>query len=222
MTMNLRRTLGLALSATLVAVTGAHAQSGQALLDGKSLAGWQHAGAGRFVAQPDGSILAEGGAGVLTYTGRTFRDFALDLDFMADSPGAKSGIFVRVPEQPKSPADALKGGYEIQIDNLGDPTHATGAIADVAAPTRMAGKSAEQWNHYRIEVTGQRYQVYLNGEKVNDFFGDRARQGYIALENHDVDSRVRFKNVRVSPLQVANGPNTLGELFAVKEKRAPI
>jgi cytochrome c len=223
--MNLRRTLGRALAAALLATaaaSSAHAQAGQLLLDGRSLKGWQHVGAGRFVAESDGSIAAEGGAGLLYYTGRTFRDFALDLDYMSDSPGAKSGIFVRVPEQAKTAAEALKGGYEIQIDNLGDPTHATGAINDLAAPARVAGKSAQQWNHYRIEVTGQRYQVYLNGELVNDFFGDRARQGYVALENHDADSRVRFKNVRVTPLQSAGGPNSLGELFAVKDKRAPI
>jgi glucose/arabinose dehydrogenase len=98
----------------------------------------------------------------------------------------------------------------------------TGGISDSAAPTRMAGKAAGEWNHYRIEVTGQRYQVYLNGEKVNDFFGERGREGYVGLENHDVDSRVHFRNVRITPLQVANAPMTLGDLFAVKEKRAPI
>jgi len=218
-TMTLGRTLGAALVASLFAAGGAQAQ---ALLDGRTLNGWQHAGAGRFVAQPDGSIVTEGGSGVLVYGGRTYRDFALDLDYKADSPGDKAGIFVRVPEQPKSAADALKGGYEIAIDNLADATHTTGAINDVAAPTRMAGKTAGQWNHYRIEVAGQRYQVYLNGEKVNDFFGERARQGYIALENHDVDSRVHFRNVRVTPLQSAGAPTSLGELFAVKDKRKPI
>jgi glucose/arabinose dehydrogenase len=218
----LGRTLGAALSAALLVTTTATAQSGQALLDGRTLNGWQHVGAGRFVAQPDGSITSDGGAGALYFGGRTFRDFALDLDYKADSPGAKSGIFVRVPEKSKSPADAAKTGYEIQIDNLGDPTHTTGAINDAAAPTRMAAKTAGQWNHYRIEVAGQRYQVYLNGEKVNDFFGERGRQGYVALENHDADSRVHFRNVRVTPLQAANAPTSLGELFAVKDKRAPI
>lgn len=231
-TMIIRRTLGIALSATLlVAATAAtpgaassvdRAADPESLFDGKSLKGWQQVGAGRFVVQPDGSVVGEGGAGVLVHDARTYRDFVLELDYMAESPGAKSGVVVRLPATPKTPADAPKSGYEIEIDNLGDPTHTTGAIGDVAAPTRMAGKIAGQWNHYRIEVAGQRYQVYLNGEKVNDFFGDRARQGYIALENHDVDSRVHFRNVRVTPLQVANAPMSLGELFAVKEKRAPI
>ncbi|MDB4881476.1 MAG: hypothetical protein JWL95_242, partial [Gemmatimonadetes bacterium] len=228
-TMTLRSRLGVALSAALLVAGSATAQSGgssagaaatngQLLFDGRTLNGWEHVGAGRFVVQPDGSLAGEGGSGLLYYKQRAFRDFALDLDYNAASAGAKSGILVRVPAQPKSTDDAIKGGYAVQIDNLSDAIHTTGSVYDVAAPTRMAGKPAGQWNHYRIEVTGQRYQIYLNGEKVNDFFGDRSREGYIGLVNHDADSHVRFRNVRVTPLRVANAPASLGELFAVREK----
>ena len=231
--MAIRTAFTFALFAALVAGGDAAAQSpgapaspapaeGQALFDGKTLDGWQHVGPGRFVVGADGSVSGEGGTGLLYYTKSPFGDFALDLDFKAESPGAKSGVFVRVPEPPKTPDDAAKGGYEISIDNLGDAIHTTGSIDGVAAPTRMAGKTAGLWNHYRIEVAGQRYQIYLNGEKVNDFFGDRARQGYIGLQNNDVDSKVHFRNVRVTPLRVANAPQSLGELFAVRETRAPI
>jgi glucose/arabinose dehydrogenase len=229
--MNRRRTFGLVLCAALVAAATAGAQSasttgaaaaGQPLLDGRTLDGWTQVGPGRFVVQSDGSIVGEGGMGLLYYTPRTFRDFVLELEYRAESPGANSGIFVRFPERPKTPQDAVTGGYEIQIDDTGDATHTTGSIYDVAAPTRMAAKPAGQWNHYRIEVAGQRYQVFLNGEKVNDFFGDRGREGYIGLQNHDVDSRVHFRNVRVTPLQVADAPGSLAELLAVRDTRAPI
>ncbi|MEO6528515.1 MAG: ThuA domain-containing protein [Gemmatimonadaceae bacterium] len=232
-TMNPWPRLGVAIAAILFTAASAGAQGGvssggaatsasQALFDGKSLNGWKQVGQGRFVVQSDGSVVGEGGMGLLYYAARPFRDFVLDLDYKAESAGAKSGIFVRFPEQPKLPADAIKGGYEIQIDNLADAIHTTGSIYNVSAPTRMAARPAGQWNHYRIEVSGQRYQIYLNGEKVNDFFGDRGRQGYIALENHDVDSRVHFRNVQVTPLRVANAPESLGELFAVRGKGAPI
>ena len=229
--MMLRRTLGLALSAALAVTATAGAQgsasagpaaNGELLLDGRTLNGWTQVGPGRFVVQPDGSIVGEGGMGLLYYTPRAFRDFVLELDYRAESPGANSGIFVRVPTAPKTPEDAVRGGYEIQIDDTGDPIHTTGSIYDVSAPTRRASRPAGQWNHYRIEVAGQRYQVFLNGEKVNDFIGERGREGYIGLQNHDVDSRVRFRNVRVTPLQVAGAPNSLGELLAVRETRAPI
>src|SRR6185369_903087 len=97
---------------------------------------------------------------------------------------ATSGILLRVPAAPKSVEDALKTGYEVHIDNLAtDAIRTTGAISGVAAPSRMAGRSAGQWNHYHIEVTGQRYRVFLNGELVNDFIGEKALDGHIALEN---------------------------------------
>jgi glucose/arabinose dehydrogenase len=229
----LHRTLGLALAGTLLSAATVRAQQGapaapsatapgERILDGRTLDGWTHVGPGRFVVQPDGSIVGEGGSGLLYFGGRAFHDFALDLDYMNESAGAKSGIFVRVPTVPKSTDDALKSGYEVQIDNLADAIHTTGAINDVAAPSRMAGKPAGEWNHYRIEVAGQRYRVFLNGELVNDFIGEKARDGYIALENHDPDSRVHFRDVRIAPLQVADAPTSLGQLFAVKEQRTPI
>ena len=41
-----------------------------------------------------------------------------------------------------------------------------------------------EWNHYRVEVAGQRYRVWLNGEPVNDFFGDGggARAGLVGVQ----------------------------------------
>jgi glucose/arabinose dehydrogenase len=228
--MHLLRTIGLTSCAALVVAASASAQesagatasNGESLLGGRTLSGWTQVGPGRFVVESDGSIAAEGGTGLIYYTPRTFRDFVLELEYRAESPGANSGIFVRVPEQPKTPQDAVSRGYEIDIDDTGDAIRTTGSISGLAAPSRMAAKPAGQWNRYRIEVTGQRYQVFLNGEKVNDFFGDRGREGYIGLQNHDVDSRVHFRNVRVTPLQVANAPSSLGELLAVHETRAPI
>jgi hypothetical protein len=93
----LHRTLGLALAGTLLCAAALHAQQsvpatsapGQSLLDGRTLDGWTHVGPGRFVAQPDGSIVAEGGAGLLYFGGRSFRDFALDLDYLTESDGAE-------------------------------------------------------------------------------------------------------------------------------------
>jgi len=225
----LLRTLGLALVGTLAAATLGAQQviptttAGQPILDGRTLDGWTHVGPGQFVVEPDGSIVGQGGAGVLYYNVRSFHDFALDLNYMTETTGATSGILLRVPPSPKSIDDALKSGYEVRIDNLAtDAIRTTGAIADVAAPSRMAGKGAGQWNHYHIEVTGQRYRVFLNGELVNDFIGEKGRDGLIGLENHDPDSRVHFRDIRVTPLSVADAPASLGQLFAVKEQRAPI
>ena len=189
--MHLLRTIGLTSCAVLVVAASASAQgtasaaasNGESLFDGRTLNGWTQVGPGRFVVESDGSIAAEGGTGLIYYTPRTFRDFVLELEYRAESPGANSGIFVRVPEQPKTPQDAVSRGYEIDIDDTGDAIHTTGSISGLAAPARMAAKPAGQWNRYRIEVTGQRYQVFLNGEKVNDFFGEpRTRRVHRSAE----------------------------------------
>lgn len=235
--MNVWPRLGSALLAVLVAggcagVSGnaAPAAAGSApaagptktLFDGSSLDGWKHIGPGRFVLEPGGSIVSEGGMGLLYYTPARFRDFALELDYKTDSPGTNSGIFVRFPEQSDDPWYAVNNGYEIQIDDNADPVHATGSVYTFSPPAEKASRPAGEWNHYRIQVTGQRYQIWLNGVKVNDFIGDRGREGYIGLQNHDPDSRVHFRDVKVTPLDTPDAPESLAELLAVSDQRPPL
>ena len=191
------------------------------LFQGRGVEGWKQVGAGSFEVQSDGTLVTRGGPGLL-YFDRPFRDFVLELEYNAESPGANSGILVRFPQPPTDPASAARAGYEIEIDSSQEPTRMSGAIREVAAPSRMAAKPAGEWNQYRIEVAGQRYQVFLNGEKVNDFFGDRGREGYIGLQNSDPDSRVRFRNIRVTPVQGTGAPESLAEHFRVGDQRAPI
>jgi type 1 glutamine amidotransferase len=93
---------------------------------------------------------------------------------------------------------------------------------DQMSPNRPVNRALGEWNQLRVEAVGQRYTVYVNGEKVNDFFGRQATQGYIGLVNHTPEFSVRFRNVRVTPRTVANAPKSLGELFAVRDQRAPI
>ena len=74
-----------------------------------------------------------------------------------------------------------------------------GAICNFAAPLNAAvTKPVGQWNTFEIEVTAQKYIVMLNGEIViPEFTGNRNTEGYIGIQNHDTDSRVSFKNIRI-------------------------
>lgn len=195
---------------------GGAAAGSVVLFDGTSTEGWRQIGPGGFNLLPDGSLESYGGMGLFYYAERPFRDFILELEYRTPSPGANSGIFVRFPEQTDDPWVPVDAGYEIQIDDNPDPLHRTGAIYTFSPAARLASRPAGEWNQYRIEVRGQRYEVYLNGEKVNDFIGSRGREGYIGLQNHDDDSKVAFRNIRVTPLRVANAPERLGDLFAVQ------
>lgn len=182
------------------------------LFDGENTEGWRQIGPGGFTLE-NGALVSHGGMGLFYYAERPFRDFVLELEYKTNSPGANSGIFVRFPEQTDDPWVPVDAGYEIQIDDLQDPLHQTGAVYTFSPASHLAAKPAGEWNEYRIEVRGQHYQIYLNGAKVNEFIGTRGREGYIGLQNHDDDSKVWFRNIRVTPLSVDNPPMTLADLF---------
>lgn len=191
------------------------------LFDGSGTEGWTMTGPGSFVLQQDGSIVSEGGMGLFYYEELKLKDFVLELEWKTNKESANSGIFVRFPDAP-DPWYAVNTGYEIQIDDSQDPTHQTGAVYDFAAPLKTMSKGPGEWNHYSIKVTGQRYQIFLNGEKVNDFYGDRSGEGMIGLQNHDDDSKVAFRNIRVMPLPDSGAPQSLAEHFATPEGQAPL
>ena len=107
------------------------------LFDGTSLDGWQMAGPGSFALLDDGSILSQGGMGLLQYAGQSFRDFVLELEWKAERPNANSGIFVRFPQITNDPWYAVSNGYEIQIEDGRDPHQVTGSIYDIQAPRRL-------------------------------------------------------------------------------------
>ena len=205
--------------------TSPDASSGEwvTLFDGTSLDGWTQAGPGQFTLQDDGTMQSEGGMGLFYYSEQSFRDYVLELDWKVANDSANSGLFLRFPERTDDPWYAVNNGYEIQIDGSAQaPINQTGAVYDVSAPFKQAANPAGAWNTYRIKVTGQRYEIFLNGEKVNDFFGERGREGYIGMQNHDPNSTTWFRNIRVQPLPDENYPTRLAELYRVADERAPI
>jgi hypothetical protein len=171
------------------------------LFDGRSLAGWRMTGPGSFTVE-GGRLVTHGGMGLLWYERRRFANFELEVNWKVNQPCANSGIFVRFPERPTSPLDAVSGGYEVQIDDCDPdgPIQRTGSLYDVAPARRPASRAPGRWNRYRIRVVGQHYAVFLNGARVNDFDGSRGLAGYVGLQNHDPGSRVSFRRVRVRAL----------------------
>jgi hypothetical protein len=175
------------------------------LFDGQSMDGWRMAGPGRFVlVEYDKSLRSEGGMGLLWYTKKKYKDFILKIDWKASSINDNSGVFVRFSNPGNGPWIAVNTGYEIQIDDMakpvGNPLHKTGAIYNFAAPsnTEAASKPVGQWNTFEIDVTGQKYSVRLNGEIIiPEFTGNRNTEGYIGIQNHDANSHVSFKNIRI-------------------------
>ncbi|OGD24521.1 MAG: hypothetical protein A2Y56_13710 [Candidatus Aminicenantes bacterium RBG_13_63_10] len=168
---------------------------------------WNHYGPGYFDLDPKTGVLeSHGGMGLLWYSGRKFKDFILELDYMCSAPETNSGIFVRVPQVPVSD-DYIYHSFEIQIDDTQQGIHRTGAVYDAEAPSGEAASPAREWNHYKITFQGNRIQVELNGRRVVDWQAeprgkvkDIAPEGYIGLQNHDGDSPVYFRNIFIKEL----------------------
>lgn len=174
--------------------------------------GWNHYGPGYFELDADTGVLAShGGMGLFWYSAREYSDFELELEFKTSKTESNSGVFVRVPGVPSSDA-YIYHSFEIQIHDAGAVSvNGTGAVYDAAPPTHVASKSTGEWNKYRIRFVGDQITVWLNGEQVLDWAAeprgkveDFAASGYIGLQNHDHDSSVYFRNIRVKDLSDAD------------------
>jgi len=187
--------------AVLAANTATAREGWIELFDGRSTAGWTMTGPGRFTVE-GGALVTHGGMGLLWYSRRRFGDFELEVDWKVADRCDNSGVFVRFGGRPRSPWDAVRSGYEVQIDDcdVRGLAYGTGAIYEHAPAARIASRAAGQWNRYHIRVVGQKYTVVLNGERVTRFDGARGIVGYVGLQNHDAGSRVSFRRVRVRPL----------------------
>ena len=179
------------------------------LFNGQSIDGWRMAGPGKFVfIEYDKSLQSEGGMGLLWYTKKKYKDFILKIDWKVNRKNDNSGVFIRFSDPDNDPSIAVNTGYEIQIDDLampdGNPIHKTGAIYNFAAPSNnniplaSPSKPVGEWNTFEIEAINQKYSVILNGKKViPEFIGNRLTEGYIGIQNHDADSHVSFKSIRI-------------------------
>ena len=214
------------------------------LPDGKSLNGWKPAEEPRMELLRDGSLASQRGKGVLYYAERPFKDFTLELEFLPEWGGAAAGVFLRLPEPPATLAAAERRAYEVKLGEdkppaFREPVHytrspfLTGGInlvgadsvhhRDQMSPRRPVSRAPGEWNTLRVDAIGQRYTVWVNGEKVNDFFGRKATEGYIGLVNRTPDFSVRFRNVRVTPRTApADAPNSVADVVRVRDRRAPI
>jgi len=160
--------------------------------------GWKMVGPGSIKEESGGVLVTSGGMGMLWFADSKFKDFTVRVDYKLTKPGDNSGVFVRFPDAPSDPWDAVKAGYEIQICEGADAEHRTGAVYSFKAAEKTPNAHpAGEWNTYEIAVKGQDYTISLNGEAINHYKGSRGADGFIGLQNHDENSIVRFRNVRI-------------------------
>jgi sugar phosphate isomerase/epimerase len=195
-----------AVKAALAFVKSVTYYEGYSQIFKREKSGWNHYGPGYFEADTKTGVLkGQSGMGLLWYT-KKYKDFILECDYKCATPETNSGIFVRVPDIPMSD-DYIYHSFEIQIYDVGQGIHATGAVYDVQAPKLAAAKPAGEWNHIKIEFRGTHLKIELNGKLVQDWEAkpggkvkDFALSGYIGFQNHDSVAPPYFRNIYVKEL----------------------
>jgi hypothetical protein len=185
------------------------------LFDGRSLHGWKESESKSSFRVANGQIVVQGPRAHLFYTGGVqhadFKNFELHAEVMTRA-GAASGICFHASFQPRSPRAS---GFKVQINNTykrdgeGPERRKTGSLYGVRDVYKAFAKDNE-WFHLHISVQGNQVQVRLNGASVVDYAepeppvrGEDSPvlgHGTVALECHDPNSQVFFRNILVRPL----------------------
>jgi hypothetical protein len=189
-----------------------HPQDGWiSLFDGKSLKDWKVGdNAGTFTVE-DGMIVAHGKTAHLFYEGPVRNHDFKNFDFKADvmtTPGSNSGIYFHTQYQESGwPAK----GFEVQINNSHTDWKRTGSLYGIVDIKEVYVKD-NVWFTEHITVQGKRVIIKINDRTVVDYTepdhvkrpGDMAGRiisdGTFALQGHDPNSKVYFKNIMVKPL----------------------
>jgi 3-keto-disaccharide hydrolase len=191
------------------------------LFNGKDLTEWKHVGPGGMTVE-DGFIKTHGGMGLLYWTGGKLGDCRIRVVYKMRDFNDNSGVFIRIPIEPREPWMPVHYGYEVQIDNHPETSHeneyhVTGTLYSLTKPLAFPGKPGPEWNTMIITLEGPRTIVELNGVKVTDYTegqpvperkfdfeperGPRPDEGCMGLQNHSDNDVVFFKEVSVQTLK---------------------
>lgn len=181
------------------------------LFDGKSLANWKASENPSTFKVEDGLIVVHGPRAHLFYEGpvrnHDFKNFELKTQVMT-TPGSNSGIFIHTAYQESGWPSK---GYEVQVNNTQSDWRRTGSLYAVQDVRDVYVKDGEWYTQY-IKVQGKNITVKINDRTVVDYTEPegiekedgraekRLSSGTFALQGHDPDSKVYFKEILVKPL----------------------
>lgn len=191
----------------LAAACRVRGQEWMSLFDGRTLEGWKASEAHGSFKVEDGAIVCAGPRSHLFYTGpdgaSEFDNFELSVEAKS-APGANSGVYFHTRFQAEGwPSQ----GFEVQVHNArsgqGDyrENKLTGSLYGIRNVYKPLVKDGE-WFGMRITVAGRRVQVRVNDTLVVDYVEPanarrRLGRGTFALQCHDPESRVHYRNLRV-------------------------
>ncbi|MGI9472038.1 MAG: 3-keto-disaccharide hydrolase [Rubripirellula sp.] len=194
-----------------LSVSAADSEEGfVSLFDGKSLDGWQIAEENpQSWKVMDGSLVCEGPRCHLFYDGELapFKDFHFIAEVMT-TPGSNAGIYFHTKYQA---TNWPKHGFECQVNVSHKDVKKTSSLYSVVNVDDPGVKDNE-WYTQEIIVKGKNVVLKVNGKTLVDYtepegqeaaskqFERRLGEGTFALQAHDPDSKVYFRNLRVKKL----------------------
>jgi hypothetical protein len=193
------------------------------LFNGKNLDGWKAIGRDEAATTLAGFTVKDGlletttGKGLLWYTKQKIGNATIKVVYKMSNEKGNSGVFIRIPIEPRTEDDAINKGIEVQIDNRDDDWHCTGVLYSMTKALARPYKQPGEWNTMEITLDGLRTIVKVNGVLVTDYDGTspvpekkksfepdrgpRPAEGYIAVQHHDESCVISFKEISVTPLK---------------------
>lgn len=181
------------------------------IFDGKSLTNWKASENPATFTVENGSIVVHGPRAHLFYEGpvmnHQFKNFELKVRVMT-TQGSDSGIFIHTAYQENGWPSK---GYEVQVNNSHTDWRRTGSLYAVQDVKEVYVKDNEWYTEY-IKVQGRKITIKINETTVVDYAEPediektegRAEKhlsmGTFALQGHDPNSKVYFKEILVKPL----------------------
>jgi hypothetical protein len=181
------------------------------LFNGKNLDGWKVGDNAKTFWVENGAIVANGNVAHLFYDGAVMEHNFKNFEFKADVmtlPGSNSGIYIHTQFQQSSwPAK----GYEVQVNNSQSDWRRTGSLYAVQDVKEVYVKDNE-WYTEHIIVKGKSITIKINDKTVVEYIepenvkreggmsGRILSSGTFALQGHDPNSTVYFKNIMVRAL----------------------
>ena len=199
----------------LIFLLGCNSDEWIPLFDGQSLDGWKASENADSWMIEEGALVTMGPRSHLFYVGDVMDHHFKNFEFMADvktEPVSNSGIYIHTEFQQEGWPEK---GYECQVLNSSVP-HGENKMTGSIYAVRNNWKSPvpdNEWFNYHIKVQGKTIQTFVNGIQVAEYtepedpyrlqgFESRVLStgGTFALQCHDPESVVRFRNIKVKPL----------------------
>ncbi len=182
------------------------------LFDGKTLTGWKAGESPETFSIEDGAIRVAGVRSHLYYNGTVMNHDFTNFEFKAlvmTKPNSNSGIYFHTIFQEEGFPDK---GFEVQVNNSHSDWKRTGGLYDIK-DTKEVYVNDNAWYTQYIRVEGKHIVVKLNDVVVTDWTqpegltppkghpGRFIDKGTFALQGHDPNSTVFYKDIMVKPLK---------------------